>query len=185
VPITASNPFKWRRYLGEVLLWCVRWYLRCPISFAPMSEMAAEWGLFVDASYVWRWARMYGSEVDRRCPPHLKPTNKSYRGDETYIKVKGRDRPLCCVVNSTEQTIDFLLTDRRDAVAGTRFFCRTLCNPGNPMPRVTNVHRNPAYSVAVRDLKQEGRLKRHCRLRQCKCLNNILAKDHRDVKRRT
>jgi transposase, IS6 family len=41
LPITASNPFKWRHYPGDIILWCAKWYLRYPISFKQMSEMAA------------------------------------------------------------------------------------------------------------------------------------------------
>ena len=40
VPITAANPFKWRHYPGDIIMWCVRWYLRYPISVAQMGEMA-------------------------------------------------------------------------------------------------------------------------------------------------
>lgn len=70
--------------------------------------------------------------------------------------MKGRNRYLYRAVDATGQTIDFLLTDRRDAAAAKRFFCRTLCNPGNPMPGVISVDRNPAYGVTVRDLKTRG-----------------------------
>jgi transposase, IS6 family len=123
--------------------------------------------------------------LDKRCRPHLKPTNRSWRLDETYINVKGRDRFLYRAVDSTGQTIDFLLTDRRDAAAAKRFFRRALLNEGNSMPRVINVDKNPAYPRAVEDLKREGVVTRRCRLRQCKYLNNVVEQDHRNVKRRT
>ena len=90
LPITASNPFKWRHYPGDIIMWCVRWYLRYPISFTHMAEMAVERGLPIDASCIWRWVQVYGPELDKRCRPHLKPTNRSWRLDETYINVKGR-----------------------------------------------------------------------------------------------
>ena len=64
----------------------------------------------------------YAPEVDKRCRPHLKSTNKSYRVDETYIKVKGKDCYLYRAVGSTAQTIDFLLTAKRDTEAAKRFF---------------------------------------------------------------
>jgi transposase-like protein len=67
LPITASNPFKWRHYQGDIILWCVRWYLRYPISLAHMAEMAAERGLSVTASCIWRWVQAYGPEIDKRC----------------------------------------------------------------------------------------------------------------------
>ena len=117
-------------------------------------------------------------------PPHQKPTNKSYRTDETYIKVKGRDKYLYRAVDSTGQTIEFLLTAKRDTAAAKRFFRKALSSPGNPVPRVINVHKNPAYPAAVERLKAEGALPRRVRLWQCKYLNNIVEQDHRTVKKR-
>ena len=101
MPITASNPFKWRHYPGDIILWCVRWYLRFPISFAHMAEMALERGLLIHSSCIWRWVQIYGPDLDERCRAHLKRTNKSYRVDETYIRIKGRDRYLYRAVDST------------------------------------------------------------------------------------
>jgi len=46
----------------------------------------AEHGVEVDPSCIWRWVQAYAPELNKRCRPHLKPTNKSYRTDETYIK---------------------------------------------------------------------------------------------------
>ena len=167
-------------------MWCVRWYLRYPISAAQMGEMTTERGLAISPSCVWRWVQIYGPELDKRCRRHLKPTNKSWRLDETYIKVKGQERFLYRAVDSTGQTIDFLLTAKRDAAAAKRFFRRALAHPGNPMPRVINViDKNRAYPMAVEELKKEGTIRRRCRLRQCKYLNNIVEQDHRNVKRRT
>jgi len=166
-------------------MWCVRWYLRYPLSVAQMAEMTAERGLAISPSCIWRWVQIYGPELDKRCRRHRKPTNKSWRLDETYIKVKGEERFLYRAVDSTGQTIDFLLTAKRDAAAAKRFFRRALANKGNRMPRVINVDKNRAYPVAVGELKEQGTIRRRCRLRQCKYLNNIVEQDHRSVKRRT
>ena len=127
----------------------------------------------------------YGPELDKRCRPYLRSTNGSWRVDETYIKVKGRDRYLYRAVDSTGQTIDFLLTDRRDAEAAKRFFRKALQTVGNTTPRVINVDKNAAYPAAIGALKREGRLAEGCQLRQCKYLNNVVEQDHRNVKRRT
>ena len=153
-----------------MILHCVRWYLRYPISYLHMSEMMLERGLEIDPSCIWRWVQQYGPELEKRCRPHLKLTNKSYRVDETYIKVKGRDQYLYRAVDSTGQTIDFLLTAKRDAAAAKRFFRKALAGLNNLQPRVINVDKNPAYVPAVTELKSEGVLRRRCRLRQCKYL---------------
>ena len=107
--------------------------------------MLAERGIEVDASCIWRWVQAHAPELNKRCRPHLKPTNKSYRIDETYIKVKGEDKYPYRAVDSVGQTLDFLLTARRDAAAAMRFLRKALAASGNPMPRIMNVDKNPAY----------------------------------------
>jgi transposase, IS6 family len=185
MPITPSNPFKGRQFPGEVIILCVRWYLRYPLAYEHVSELLAERSVAVDPSCVWRWVQAYAPELNKRCRSHLKSTNKSYRTDETYIKVKGEDRFLYRAVDSTGQTIEFLLTAKRDAAAAKRFFRKALSSPGNPVPRVINVYNNPAFTPAVEALKAEGVLPRRVRLRQCKYLNNVVEQDHRTVKKRT
>ena len=96
------------------------------------------------------------------------------------MRLPGPTRP----VDSTGQTIDFLLTARRDTSAAKRFFRKMFSNPANPIPRVINVDKNAAYPPAIEALKQEGLLPRRVRLRQCK-LNNIVEQSHREVKKRT
>jgi IS6 family transposase len=87
-------------------------------------------------------------------------------------------------VDSTGQTIDFLLTAKRDTAAAKRFFEKVFSSSSNPIPRVINVDKNPAYPAAVEVLKAEGTLPRRVRLRQCKYLNNVIEQDHRTVKKR-
>src|ERR1700751_1347097 len=164
MPITAHNPFKGRQYSGEVIVLSVRWYLRYPLSYEHVAELLAERGVEVDPSCIWRWVQTYAPELNKRCRPHLKPTNKSYRTDETYIKVKGEDRYLYRAVDSTGQTIDFLLTAKRDAAGAKRFFPKALSSPNNPMPRVINVDKNPAFVPAVAALKKDGTLRPRVRL---------------------
>jgi IS6 family transposase len=88
-------------------------------------------------------------------------------------------------VDSTGQTIDFLLTAKRDAAAAKRFFRKAFRSSCNPILRVIYVDKNPAYPAAIRALKGEGTLPHRVRLRQCKYLNNIVEQDHRSVKKRT
>jgi transposase-like protein len=184
MPITASNPFKGRQHPGELIILCVRLYLRYPLSYEHVAELMAERGVEVDASCIWRWVQAYAPELNKRCRPHLKPVNKSYRIDETYIKVKGVDRYLYRAIDSTGQTIDFLLTARRDTAAAKRFLRAAIEASGNAMPRVMNVDKNPAYPAAVEALKREGEIPARVALRQCKYLNNVIEQDHRTVKKR-
>jgi transposase, IS6 family len=162
----------------------VRRYLRYPLACQHVAELLAERGVEVYPSCIWRWVQVYAPELNRRCRLHLKPANRSYRTDETYIKVKGEVKYLYRAVDSTGQTIEFLLTAKRDAAGAKRFFRRALSAPGNPVPRVINVDKNPAYPAAVEALKAEGFLPRRVQLRQCKYLNNVVEQDHRTVKKR-
>ena len=88
-------------------------------------------------------------------------------------------------MDSGGQTIDFLLTDKRDAAAAKRFFRKALSSTGNPVPGAINVDKNRAYPAAVDALKGEGVLPRQVRLHQCKHLNNVVEQSHRNVKKRT
>src|SRR5262252_3947539 len=185
MPITPSNPFKGRQFPGEVIVLCVRWYLRYPLAYEHVAELLAERGVAVDPSCIWRWVQAYAPELNKRCRQHLKPTNKSYRTDETYIKVKGEDKYLYRAVDSAGQTIDFLLSAKRDAAGAKRFFRKVFSSPANPIPRVINVDKNPAYPAAINALKRESVLPRRVRLRQCKFLNNVIEQDHRVAKKRT
>ena len=180
----AANPFKWRQHKGRLILLCVRWYLAFTLSYRQLARMVQEHGWKVNHTSIFRWVQRYGPELAARCRAFLKATNRSYRVDETYINVKGEDRYLYRAVDSTGQTIDFLLTAKRDKASAKRFFRKALTSVGNVRPRVINVDKNPAYPAAFKELKAEGMLSRRCRLRQCKYLNNIIEQDHRNVKRR-
>jgi transposase, IS6 family len=114
----------------------------------------------------------------------LRLTNDSYRVDETYIKIKGKWKYLYCAVDSTGQTIEFILSAKRDAKAAKRFFRKMLKAAPRSSPRVINVDKNPAYPPAVEQLKVEGTLPNPTQLRQCKYLNNLIDQDHRFINRR-
>ena len=132
---------------------------------------------------VFRWVQQYGPEIDKRCRPHLRPTNDSWRVDETYIEVKGKPKYLYRAVDSAGNTLDFLLTAKRDAQAAKRFFRKTLKAVHTCSPRVITVDQNAAYPKAIDELKQKEELPKQVKLRQKKYLNNIVEQDHRSIKR--
>src|SRR3981189_3667857 len=116
--INAHNPFKGRQFPGEVIVLCVRWYLRYPLSYEHVAELVAERGVEVDASCIWRWVQAYAPEVNKRCRPHLKPTNKSYRVDETYIKCERRGQV-------SVSSAGFHRADDRLSAHGQTRYCRS------------------------------------------------------------
>ena len=156
--------FKWRHFEPAVITCAVGWYLRFSLSYRNVEELLTERGLPADHTTIWRWVLRYAPELSKRCRRKLKPTNGSWRVDETYIRVKGKWTYLYRAVDSAGATIDFLLAARRDAAAAKRFFQNALLVPGHPRPRVINVDGNPSYPKVVAEPKQEGKLGRRCRV---------------------
>jgi transposase, IS6 family len=181
--VKQGGSFKGRQFTAEVILWAVRWYLMFPISYRDLELMLADRGVEVDHTTIFRWIQAYAPELEKRIRPHLRPSNGSWRVDETYVKVKGRWTYLYRAVDSRGQTIDFLLSAKRDAAAAKRFFRKALGQPHTVNPRTITVDKNPAYPCAVEQMKEDGELWRRSRLRQVKYLNNIVEQDHRRVKR--
>src|ERR1039457_780040 len=85
--ITRPAIFKWRQTESGLILCAVRWYLRYSLPLRDVEELLEERGLNVDHTTVWRWVQYYGPELEQRLRRHLKPTNKSWRVDETYVRV--------------------------------------------------------------------------------------------------
>jgi IS6 family transposase len=176
--------YKGRHFEAEIIVLCVRWYLRFGLSLRNLEEMMAERNLRVDHVTIWRWVQRYAPELNRRCRRELRKTNGSWRCDETYIRVAGQWTYLYRAVDSTGATVEFLLRARRDAAAAKRFFQKALRSPGHPRPRVINVDGNPSYPKVIAQLKRSGELGQRCRCRPVRYLNNIVEQDHRAIKRR-
>ena len=143
----------------------------------------AERGLSVDHSTLNRWVLQYGPELDKRCRPHRRPTHDSWRVDETYVKVKGEYKYLYRAVDSSGQTLDFMLSAKRDTKAAKRFLKKALKARHTQTPRVINVDKHAAYPPAVDELKKEETLTEDTELRPIKYLNNLIEQDHRRIKR--
>src|ERR1700736_6100300 len=140
--------FKWPQFEPEVILLAVGWYLRFSLSYRDVEELLAERGLRADHVTVWRWVQRYGPEMEQRLRRRLKPTNDSWRVDETYIRVKGKWVYLYRAVVSTGATIDFLLSAKRDAAAAERFLAKALGGENHPAPRVINTDEHAGYPPA-------------------------------------
>jgi IS6 family transposase len=114
----------------------------------------------------------------------IRPTNDSWRVDETYIRVKGKWVYLYRAVDSSGGTIDFLLSAKRDAAAAKRFLAKALGREKHPAPRVINTDKHAAYPPAIAGLQAAGDLAGNCQHRPVQYVNNVLEQDHRAIKRR-
>ncbi|KAB2486283.1 IS6 family transposase [Priestia endophytica] len=176
--------FKWKHYQPEIILLTVRRYLRYNLSFRDLVEMMEERGLSIAHTTIMRWVHQYGPELDKRIRRYLKKTNDSWRVDETYIKVKGQWMYLYRAVDSEGNTIDFYLSKTRDYKDAKRFFRKALRSLHVSKPRVITVDKNPAYPIAIEELKNEKEMPLGIQIRQVKYLNNIVEQDHRFIKKR-
>ncbi len=146
--------------------------------------MMEERGLSIAHTTIMRWVHQYGPELDKRVRRHLKPTNDSWRVDETYVKVKGQWMYLYRAVDSEGNTIDFYLNKTRDHKAAKRFFKKALRSFHVSKPRMIILDKNPAYPMAIEELKKKKKMPVGIQIRQVKYLNNIVEQDHRFIKKR-
>lgn len=102
--------------------------------------------------------------------------------DETYIKVKGQWKYLYRAVDTSGQTIDFLLTAKRDAAAALRFFRKAIRHHSEP--EVVTIDKSGANTAALSTLNADKSDEEKISIRQNKYLNNLIEQDHRNIKRR-
>ena len=179
----AETLFKGRQFDQEIIVLCVRWYLRYQLSTRDLVEMMAERGVVLVHTTILRWVQRYVPEFEKRWSQYARPLGGSWRCDETYIRVKGRWTYLYRAVDKVGRTVDFYLSERRDVNAAKYFFRKAMKSVG--MPRVITLDAYAASHRAVRELKAEGCLLRRVRVRSSRYLNNMIEQDHRRIKQRT
>src|SRR3954447_7848300 len=146
--------------------------------------MMKERGLDVNHSTVFRWVQRYAPEINKRIRPHLKMSGTSYRIDETYIKVGKACKYLYRAVDKQGNTIEFMLSAKRDVSAAKRFFKKMMRADHRRLPSTISVDKNAAYPEAFTTSQDEKVLPKDCKLRRVKYLNNIIEQDHRFIKKR-
>ena len=112
----------------------MRGYLRYSLAFRDVEELLSERGMEADHTTICRWVQRYGPNRRRGSAVISSQPNKSWRVDETAVRVKGRWRCLYRALDASGATIDFLLSGVRDATTATRLF-RTALTDAAPRPR--------------------------------------------------
>jgi putative transposase len=173
--------FKGSQFERDIILWGVRWYVAYPISYRQLEEMMAERGVEVDHSSLNRWVLKYTPLLEMAFRRHKRLVGTSWRLDETYISVKGEWKYLYRAVDKAGDTVDFLLTAKRDRSAASRFLRKSIEQCGTPA-KIT-IDKSRANAAAIEDYNRD--LNTSIELRQVKYLNNIVEQDHRAIKRLT
>jgi putative transposase len=178
--------FKGMQFPKSVILYAMFFYLRYAVSYRDLEEILAERDVSVDYATLNRWVVRFAPLIAAQAQARIRPTANSWRMDETYIKVKGKWTYLYRAVDSNDQTIDFLFSDRRDRASDRRFFKRAISTNGVPERVVIDKSgANLAGLQAVNVILKFTVSGRIIEIRQVKYLNNILKQDHRFFKRIT
>jgi transposase-like protein len=173
--------FKGMRFPIDVILVCIRWYAAYPLSYRHLEEMMEERGVSVDHSTINRWAIRFLPLIEKLSRKHKREVGRSWRMDETYIKVKGIWKYLYRAVDKEGRTVDFLLTAHRDLAAARRFFEKAMRE--NDAPKKIAMDKSGANKAAIDEIN--GAMAVPITVRQVKYLNNIVEQDHRAIKRVT
>jgi putative transposase len=173
--------FKGSQFERDIILWAVRWYVAYPISSRQLEEMMGERGVAVDHSTLNRWVIKYAPEFEKVFRRHQQPVGRSWRLDETYVKIKGKSAYLYRAVDKDGNTIDFLLTPNRDRDAAKAFLRKAIRTQG--LPEKITIDKSGSNTAAITHYNQTH--KTAIVIRHSKYLNNVVEQDHRAVKRLT
>ena len=174
--------FKRHRYPRAIILQAVYFKLRFTLSYRDVEELLKIRGVKVDHSTIQRWVFKFSPMIEATMHKRKKQVCDSWRMDETYIKVSGKDRYLYRAVDKQGNTVDFLLTKRRMKGSAQKFLNKAIGNNGKP--RLINIDKSGANTEAIRIINRYSLTFKKIKTRRVKYLNNIVEQDHRTIKRR-
>ena len=179
--MASKERFHGGHFPKRIVLQAVFWYLRYSLSYRDIEELMRERGVEIDHATVQRWVVKYTPLLETEFRKKKKAVGTSWRMDETYIKVKGIWHYLYRAVDKEGNTIDFLLTRKRDKKAAKRFLIKAIDNHG--FPEKITIDGSAANKAAIEEFNSDNDTA--IEVRQVKYLNNIVEQDHRGVKRIT
>jgi transposase-like protein len=175
--------FKGAHFPKEIILMAVRWYLAYPLSYRHVEELLKERGLATDHATINRWVIKYAPLLENESRKYKKNVGKSWRMDETYIKVKGNWVYYYRAVDKRNNTIDFYLSEKRDLQAAKAFLKKAISHNG--LPEKVNIDKSGANLAALEETNLDPAYSNTILIRQIKYLNDLIEQDHRAIKRIT
>jgi transposase-like protein len=150
----SPSLFHGRHFDRAIIILYVRWYITYELSYLNLVEMISKRGVDISDTTILRWIQCYVPEFEKRWRRYARRVGRSWRVDETYIKVRGRWTYLYRAVDKQGLTVDFLLSENRDISAVRKFFTRAIKLHGAPARITLNGY--PATHSAVAELKKSG-----------------------------
>tara|TARA_R110002126_G_scaffold30174_5_gene98783 strand:+ start:1094 stop:1732 length:639 start_codon:yes stop_codon:yes gene_type:complete len=178
--------FKGSQYPKDVILYAVFFYVRYAVSYRDLEEIMEERGVEVDHATLNRWVVKYSPMIASQVQRQKSGTNSSWSMDETYIKVKGKWVYYYRAVDKNGKTLDFMLSEQRDAKAARRFFKQAINT--NDVPDKVVIDKCGAnfagllWTNVMLKFEHGSKL---IKILQVKYLNNIVEQDHRFIKKLT
>ena len=183
----TRNPlFAKRWFSDDIIILSVRWYLRFKLSYRDLAQLLGELGVSVAPCTILRWVICYAEPFAQYWRQFEKPVGRSWRCDETYIKVGGQWMYLYRAVDERGRTVESHLSRQRDMNAAKAFFRKALKHHGQPRT-ITLDGFEPAHAALRRmGMRNEFnyRWENRVRIRCCPYLNNMVEQDHRRIKAR-
>ena len=173
--------FKGAHAPPAIMLMGVRWDGAYPVRERPVAERMEERGGPIDHATIQRWVVKYRPHLAAAFSRRKRPLGRSWRRDETDIRVKGAWRSLSRAVDKSGQTVALLLPEQREEQAATRFLTQARRRHG--VPEKSPIDGSEANAAAIRSSKAGHGTAMI--IRQMKYLKHTSAHDHRRVKRVT
>ena len=183
--------FAGKHFPKDIILMAIRWYVAYPLSYRNIEELMAERNVTVDHATLNRWVIEFSPQLENEFRKKYKIKNhRSWRMDETYLKIKGEDVYLYRAVDKSGDTVDFMLSKKRDKSAALKFFRKSIGSNG--LPEKVTMDKSGANKLGIDTINMillfiSCFLKTilHITVRHIKYLNNIVEQDHRAIKRIT
>ena len=173
-----------KQFSSATMLMAIRWYLAYKLSYRDIEELLAERGVQVDHATIHRWVLEYAPQLEAVFRQRKRPVSASWKMDETYLKVKGEWQYLYRAVDKYGDTIDFMLSEKRDEPSARRFFQKAIKQHG--IPEKVVIDKSGSNAAALEMINWQicfaGMIGCLIEVLQIKYLNNMVGQSHRPIK---
>jgi transposase-like protein len=176
-PIERDAIYRRRRFAGDVIETCVRWYLTYRLSYRDLVALMAERDVHVTHTTIMRWVFRYVPEYKRRWNRRAKPVGPSWRVDETYIHTRPKTGCLYRAVDKQSKTVDSLFQTGRGIPAAMAFFRKALMSFAPRWPRKITLDGHSPSHLGLRRLRREDHRWKYVLVRKSHYLNNVVEQD--------